>query len=104
MVIQNSAIFRSDKRTRFYPIYTFSLAGNKVVYTPSQGTIREMYFNHINYKDKRCQLWQEIKTFPSIHSLISCVFSIFRQKKYESNPSEMENKVLFPAPTFYILL
>ena len=99
MVIQCSAIFRNDNSTLFYPIYTLSLVGNKVVYTPSQGTIRERYFNQINYKDKRCQLWQEINTFPSIHSLISCVFSILRRKKFEINPSEMDIKVLILAPT-----
>ena len=30
--------------------YTFSLAGNKIVYTPNQGTSREKYFNYIIYK------------------------------------------------------
>ena len=34
------------------PIYTFSLAGNLIVYTPIQGTNRETYFNHITYKGK----------------------------------------------------
>ena len=33
-------------------IYTFSLAGNILVYTPSQGTTREKYFNHKSYKGK----------------------------------------------------
>ena len=33
-------------------IYTFSPAENINVYTPSQGTNRERYFNHINYKGK----------------------------------------------------
>ena len=28
------------------PIYTFSLAGNIIIYTPSQGTNKEKYFNH----------------------------------------------------------
>ena len=35
------------------PIYTFSLAGNIIVYTPNQGKIREKYFNHIIYKGKK---------------------------------------------------
>ena len=34
------------------PIYTFSLAGNKIVYTPIHITNREKYFNHIIYKEK----------------------------------------------------
>ena len=31
-------------------IYTFSLAGNKTVYTPNRGTNIEKYFSHIIYK------------------------------------------------------
>ena len=34
------------------PIFTFSLAGNIVVYTPIQGTNRKKYFNHIIYEGK----------------------------------------------------
>ena len=34
------------------PIYTFSLAGNIIVYTPIQGTNREKYFNSIICKAK----------------------------------------------------
>ena len=34
------------------PFFTFSLAGNVIVYTPSQSTNEEKYFNHINYKGK----------------------------------------------------
>ena len=34
------------------PIYTFSLAGNIIVYRPSQGTNKEKYFKHITYKGK----------------------------------------------------
>ena len=99
MVIQYSATFRNINSTFISPIYTFSLAGNIVVYTPSKGTNREKYFNHINYKDKRCLLWREIYTIPSISSLIGRVFSIIRGKKHEPNPSELDIKVLIPAPT-----
>ena len=81
------------------PTWAFSLAGNRIVYTPSQGTNREKNFNQINYKDKRCRLWREINTFPSISSLLGCVFSFFQRKKYEPNPSEMDIKLLIPAPT-----
>ena len=34
----------------FFFIYTFPLAQNKIVYTPSQGKNREKYFNPANYK------------------------------------------------------
>ena len=34
------------------PIYTFSLAGNIIVYTPIQETNRGDYFNYINFKGK----------------------------------------------------
>ena len=33
-------------------IYTCSLAGNRIVYTPSHDTSREKYLNHINYEAK----------------------------------------------------
>ena len=33
-------------------IYTFSLAGNIIVYTPNQSRNREKYINHIIYKGK----------------------------------------------------
>ena len=34
------------------PIYTVSLVGNMIVYTPIQGTNREKYFNHIIHKGR----------------------------------------------------
>ena len=34
------------------PCYTFSLAGNILIFTLIQGTNRENYFNHIIYKKK----------------------------------------------------
>ena len=77
----------------------FSLARNTIVYTPDQGTNREKYFNHIIYQRERCRLWREINTFPSISSLTDRVFSIFRQKKVRSDPSEMDIKLVTPAPT-----
>ena len=39
------------------------------------------------------------KQSPSSSSFTDRVFSIFRQKRYVSDPSEMDNKVVFPAPT-----
>ena len=50
-------------------------------------------------KEKGCRLWREINTFPSISSLTDRVFSIFRQKKVRSDPSEMDIKMVIPAPT-----
>ena len=87
-----------DNSTFISLIYTFSQQ-NIVVYMPSQGTNREWYFNHTNYKDKRCRLWRESNTFRSISPLMGCVFSIFRRKKYELNSSEMDIKLFIPAPT-----
>ena len=59
---------------------------------------RKKYFNHKKYKEK-CWLWREINTFPSISSFADRVFSIFRRKIYGSDQSEMEIKVIIPAPT-----
>ena len=61
-------------------IYTFTLAGNIIVYTPIRGTSMEEYFNHIIYKRKKFRFWRKINKFPSISSFIDRVFSIFRQK------------------------
>ena len=38
--------------TSVSPVCTFSLAGNKIDYTQSQGTNRENYFNHVNCERK----------------------------------------------------
>ena len=80
------------------PICTFSLAGNVLVYTPSQGANREKYFNHVNYKGKMATLaWNKQH---SIH-LVSLMprFFIFRRKMYGPNPSKLDIEVFFPAPT-----
>ena len=90
MVIRYSAKFHNDNSTLISRIYIFYLAGNIVLYTPSQGTKREKYINHINYKGTGGWLQREIITFPSISSLIGCVFSIFQRKKHEPNPSETD--------------
>ena len=71
------------------PIYTFSLARKIIVYTPHQGTNREKYFNHNNYKEKMATLAGSKHL--SVHfSSMDRVISIFRRKKYGSNPSEMD--------------
>ena len=50
---QEAANLYNNKSTFVSPFYTtLSLAGNKIVYTPIQGTNRENYFNHIIYKGK----------------------------------------------------
>ena len=81
---------------QFSYIY-LSLAGNIFAYTADQGTNREKYFNHSIYQRERCRLWREKNTFPSISSLTDRVFSIFRQKKVRSGPSEMDIKVVIPV-------
>ena len=47
--------------------------------------------------------WKK-NTFPLVSSLIGCTFSILQKKNYETNPSEMDIKVLVPAPKQWILL
>ena len=88
--------------TFVYTSYTFPLAGNRIVYTPIQGTKREKYLNHIIYKGKMSTLLG-INTSPSNSSLRDRVVSIFRRKKYGSNPSEMGIKVIIPVPTQQII-
>ena len=38
-------------------IYTFFLVGNIIVFTPSQGTNREKYFEKLTRKEN-CQFWR----------------------------------------------
>ena len=42
----------NNNSTFISPIYTFSLTGNIIVYTPNQGTNREKYIHHKIYKGK----------------------------------------------------
>ena len=81
------------------PIYTFSLAGIIIVYRPIQGTIRYKKDLIILSIKGKSRLWREINASPSISSFIDRVFSVFRRRKYDSNPSEMDIKVAIPAPT-----
>ena len=46
-----------------------------------------------------CQLGREIDIFPSIKYFTDRAFSNFRLKKNQSDQSEYDIKVLFPAPT-----
>ena len=82
----------NNKNTFVSPIFTFSLAGNIIVYSPIQGTNMEKYFNHIIYKGK-------ILTSLSNSFYMDRAFSIIPRKKYGFNPSEMDIKVIIPAAT-----
>ena len=75
------------------------MAGNIIVYTPSQGTNKEKYSYRIKHQRLKCRLWREINTFTSIPSLIGRVLSIFRWKMDGPNQLERDNKVLIPAST-----
>ena len=55
MVVQYSAIFQNKSITLISPRYTFSLAGNIVVYKPSQETNWEKYLKKINYLTTKAQ-------------------------------------------------
>ena len=46
---QGCNLNKKNNSTFVSPIYTFSLAGNIIVYTPLQGTNGAKYFNHIIY-------------------------------------------------------
>ena len=52
----------------------------------------------ISIKEKG-RFWREMDTAPSVSSYIDRVFSESRGKKYGSNPSEEDIKVVTPAPT-----
>ena len=49
---QKVQVLYIDCSTFVFHIYTFSVAGNIIVYTPSQDTIEEKNFNHIIFKRK----------------------------------------------------
>ena len=38
----------------------------------------------------KCQDWREVNTLPAISSHLGRIFSVFRQKNDEPNPSEMD--------------
>ena len=83
--------------------YTFSLVGNIIVCTQSQGTNKDNYSYKMQHQRLKCHFWREINTFPSIPSLIRRVFSIFRRKMDGPNPSELDINVLIPAATFHLI-
>ena len=89
----------NNKSNFVSPIYTFSLAGNIIVYTPNQGENREKYFNHINYQGKTPTLTGN--KHPSVHFFFHRprLFHLSRKKMQRSSPSEVEIKLAIPAPT-----
>ena len=52
ITVPKAANIYNNDSTFISPIYTFSLAGKIIVYTPIQGTITEKYFIHIICKGK----------------------------------------------------
>ena len=57
--------------------------------------------NNVTTSKLECQLWSEKNNFSIHFSLIGRAFSMFRQKLDGPNPSELNIKVLVPAPTIY---
>ena len=89
---------------RFSYLYLFpGGAGKHKFHTPSQIANKEKYFNHKIYQGK-LRLRREKNTFPPISSLIDLVLSIFRRQMNGSNPSEIDIKLLIPAPTQEIMV
>ena len=70
----------NNNNTFVSPFYTFSLAGNIIVYTAIQGANREKYFIHTINQEKMPTLAGK-NTFPSTSPLIGRVLSIFWRKK-----------------------
>ena len=94
--INNNNIFIS-------PTYTFSLAVNIVVYTPSQGSNREKYFIHINNKGTRCRLWREMNTFHPFLASSAAFFPSFDRKCTSLIRQKWTSNCLFPRrqKTYY---
>ena len=88
----------SNNSTLISPIHTFPWRETKIFKRQVKVKKARSTLFILSSKEK-CQLWQEINSSPSISSNIDRVFSTFRRKKYGYNPSEMDNKVVIPAPT-----
>ena len=78
----------------------FFLAGNIIVYTPSQGTNREKYNEKMTKSEWECRIWREINNL-SIHPfpLRTLPFHLSIEKG-RPNPSGMDIKVFISVPTF----
>ena len=81
------------------PIYTFPWRETYLFTRQIKVQIGKSTLIILFIKEMGCRLWREINTLPSNSSLTDRVFSIFRQKKVRSDPSEMDIKVVIPAPT-----
>ena len=76
------------------------MAGNITAYMPNQVTNWEQYFNQNNYEGKDADFCGELTTLrPFFTSRTASFFSIFRRKKFVSDPSETDIKEVIPAPT-----
>ena len=84
------------------PIYTFSLVGNRIVYTPSQGTNKEKYWHFYYIKARMLTLAGNKQLFHPSFPPMDARFSFFRRKIDGPNPSEMDIKMPIPPPTFHL--
>ena len=86
----------------FHLSYFHFLLGGKPNFTCQVKVEIEKNTFFIDTLKWKCQLWQERNTFPSIFSLIGRVFTFIRQKIDAPDPSELDIKMLIPAPTYYL--
>ena len=96
--IPNSYNLYNNICTFVSPIYTFPWRKTKLFTRQIKVQIGKSTLIKLFIKAK-CRLWREKNTLPSISSFTDRVFSIFRRKKYGSDPSEMDIKVVIPALT-----
>ena len=85
--------------TFFSPIYTFRWRETYLFTRQIKVQLGKSSLITLFIIEMGCRLWRKINTLPSISSLTDRVFSIFRQKKVRSDPSELDIKVVIPAPT-----
>ena len=84
------------------PIYTFPWRETYLLTRQIKVQIGKSTLIILFIKEKGCRLWREINTLPSISSLTDSVFPTFRNENVRSDPSEMDIKVVIPAPTQYM--
>ena len=99
---RKATIYILNNFTFIFPIYTFPWRETKMFSRQIKVQRGKNTLIILFIEEKGCRLWRETNTFPSMSSLTDRVFPIFRQKKLRSDPSEMDIKVVFPAPTQYI--
>ena len=98
VLFSQATIFYNHNCTFISPIYTFPWRETELFTRQIKVQIGKSTLIILFTKEK-CRLWREINTFPSISFLTDRVLSIFRQKRVRSDPSEMDIKVVIPAPT-----